>query len=182
VPPTVERVGFKALRPPQALLSFDLPCDGTCMTRPWLIFAAVLTACTQAGPDRASLPDRQALTGVIVAQLNRSAQDWNRGDLESFISDYAPDSLPTFFAQGHLHRGLDFIRAHYAPRFAPGAVRDSLRFEEIDARPLSPTLALVTARFVLFRGGQTTASGPFTLVLEQRPDGWKILHDHSSSD
>ena len=175
-------MGVEALRPSQGLLSFDLPCHGSCMTRLRLILAALLAACTHPGPDHAWLPDRQALTGLIVAQLNRSAQDWNRGDLESFLSDYAPDSLPTFFAQGHLHRGLDFIRAHYAPRFAPGATRDSLRFEEIDARPLSPTLALVTARFVLVHGGQTTASGPFTLVMEQRPDGWKILHDHSSSD
>jgi hypothetical protein len=41
---------------------------------------------------------------------------------------------------------------------------------------------VVTARFVLFRAAATTASGPFTLVLERRADGWKILHDHSSSD
>lgn len=32
------------------------------------------------------------------------------------------------------------------------------------------------------RDGRTTSSGSFTLVMERRPDGWKILHDHTSSD
>lgn len=81
-----------------------------------------------------------------------------------------------------MHRGFDWIRSHYAPVFAPGAPRDSVRFEDLAARPLSPTLALVTGRFILFREGRTTASGPFTLVMELRHDGWKILHDHTSSD
>lgn len=47
---------------------------------------------------------------------------------------------------------------------------------------LSPAVALVTARYVLHRDGRTTSSGPFTLVMERGPDGWKILHDHTSSD
>jgi ketosteroid isomerase-like protein len=42
--------------------------------------------------------------------------------------------------------------------------------------------SLIAARYVLYRGGQTTSSGPFTLVMERRTDGWKILHDHMSSD
>jgi ketosteroid isomerase-like protein len=36
--------------------------------------------------------------------------------------------------------------------------------------------------FDRIRDGRTTASGPFTLVMERRPDGWKILHDHTSSN
>lgn len=119
---------------------------------------------------------------TVRAQFARAAADWNRGDLNGFISDYAPDSSTTFIASGHLRHGFDFIRGNYAPRFAPGARRDSLRFEEFEVRPLSPSLALVTARYLLYRNGETTASGPFTLVMESRPDGWKILHDHSSSD
>jgi ketosteroid isomerase-like protein len=43
-------------------------------------------------------------------------------------------------------------------------------------------VALVTSRFVLARDGRTTASGPLTLIKERRPDGWKILHDQTSSD
>jgi beta-aspartyl-peptidase (threonine type) len=119
---------------------------------------------------------------VITAQLERSASDWNGGDLNAFMSDYAAESTTTY-VDGHRARaGIDFIRGVYASRFSPGARRDSLHFEEVNVRPLSATLAVVTARFILQRNNEITASGPFTLVMERRPEGWKILHDHSSRD
>lgn len=150
-----------------------------------LLMAVALAACRAGGRSTTAatpLADRTALTQQITAQLGRAATDWNRGDLNGFLSDYAAESTTTFVDGRRARHGIDFIRRRYAPRFAPGASRDSLRFEEIEARPLSPTLALVTARFLLHRGNQISASGPFSLVMERRPEGWKILHDHSSSD
>ncbi|HXI21838.1 MAG TPA: nuclear transport factor 2 family protein [Gemmatimonadales bacterium] len=151
------------------------------MHRCTLPFVVGLAACAPRSRP-AVAPDPRALRDSLVAQFARSADAWNRGDLDGFVSDYAPDSLTSFVSRGHVHHGFAWIRQNYAPRFAPGAARDSLRFEEFEVRPLAPALLLVTARFVLFRDGQTTASGPFTLIMERRTDGWKILHDHSSSD
>ncbi len=148
--------------------------------RPLAAAVLVLAAC--APPPGAPLPERGALRAELVAQLDRSAEAWTRGDLEGFLSDYAADSATSFVAGGRVHRGLDWIRDHYAPSFRPNAPRDRLRFESFEVRPLAPTLALVTARFVLSRGDSVTASGPFTLVLERRAQEWKILHDHTSSD
>ena len=150
-----------------------------------VLVATVLTACRGSAPPAAApgpASDSAALTRLITAQLERSAVDWNRGDLDGFLSDYAPESTTTFIDGRRARQGIDFIRGNYAPRFSPGARRDSLHFEEVQVRGLSPTLALVTARFVLQRRSEITASGPFTLVMERRPEGWKILHDHSSSD
>jgi ketosteroid isomerase-like protein len=145
-----------------------------------VLVAVVLAACRgSTRPTTAPSPgtDSAALTRLITAQLERSALDWNRGDLDAFLSDYAPESTTTFIDGWRARQGIGFIRENYAPRFSPGARRDSLHFEEVKVRGLSPTLALVTER-----GSEITASGPFTLVMERRPEGWKILHDHSSSD
>jgi ketosteroid isomerase-like protein len=153
--------------------------------RAMVLVAVVLAACRgSARPTTAPSPgsDSAALTRLITAQLQRSALDWNRGDLDGFLSDYAPESTTTFIDGRRARQGIGFIRGNYAPRFSPGARRDSLHFEEVEVRGLSPTLAVVTARFILQRGSEITASGPFTLVMERRPEGWKILHDHSSSD
>ncbi len=153
--------------------------------RTMVLAAIALAACRgSARPATAVSPvsGSAGLTRVIAAQLDRSASDWNRGDLTAFLSDYAPESTTTFIDGRRAREGIDFIRGNYAPRFAPGARRDSLHFEELRVRGLSPTLALVTARFILQRGSEVTASGPFTLVMERRPEGWRILHDHSSSD
>ena len=149
-----------------------------------LLLAAAVAACRTGGENTASGSNSSVVTlaSQITSQLDRAADDWNRGDLERFLSDYAAESTTTFMDGRRARHGFEFIRQNYAPRFAPGARRDSLRFEEVEARRLRPDLALVTARFVLTRRDSVTASGPFTLVMEQRPAGWRILHDHTSSD
>ena len=149
------------------------------------IFAAVAVAaaaCSSSPAPSTPAPAPADLTTEFQQQFQRSANDWNRGDLDKFMSDYAHDSLTTYVAGGHLRFGYDRIREGYAPRFAPGAQRDCLRFEEFHVRVLSSTLALVNARYILYRDDATTSSGPFTLVMERQADGWKILHDHTHSD
>jgi uncharacterized protein (TIGR02246 family) len=124
--------------------------------------------------------DPVRLTEVLELQFAEARSAWNRGDLDAFLALYAEDA--TFVDGRRPQRGIAWIRANYAPAFAPGATRDSLAIKEFTARPLSTTLALVTARYVLYQGAYTTQSGPFTVIMEERTDGWKILHDHSSSD
>ncbi|HEU4828626.1 MAG TPA: nuclear transport factor 2 family protein [Gemmatimonadales bacterium] len=129
----------------------------------------------------AGAPDA-GLQAEIERTFDRSARDWNAGDLDGFMSDYARDSTTSYVSGGRVRYGYDQIRDNYASRFAPGASRDSLRFENLAVRALGESHALVTARFILHRDGRTTASGPFSVIMERRADGWKILHDHTSSD
>jgi ketosteroid isomerase-like protein len=119
----------------------------------------------------------------IAAMLQRSAVDWNRGDLDGFMSDYAHDSLTSYVSGGHVQYGWQALYDRYQKTyFAPGKHRDSLAFNEVRVRPLTLDLALCTARFELHRGDSVTASGPFSLVLQKRGDRWLILHDHTSAD
>jgi beta-aspartyl-peptidase (threonine type) len=146
------------------------------------LLVAILAGAGCARPSPLPPPSPATLGPELEAQFERSAVAWNSGDLAGFMEDYARDSLTTYMGARAPVYGWATIRDRYAPSFQPGARRDSLRFERFAVRPLSPTLALVTARFILHRGDSVTASGPFTLVMERRPDGWKILHDHTSSD
>lgn len=127
-------------------------------------------------------PPTAHVTREVTQMLERSAAAWNRGDLDAFVADYAADTRTGFVADGRVHYGFDWIRSRYAPAFAPAADRDSLRFEDVAARPLGPRHALATARFVLERSDSVTASGPFTLILERHDTEWKIVHDHTSHD
>lgn len=119
----------------------------------------------------------------ITAALNRSASDWNRGDLDGFMSDYAKDSTTSYVTGGHVQYGWQPLYDHYKTTyFAPGKFRDSLSFTEVRVRPLTIGLAFATARFELHRGDSLTGSGPFTLILQKRDNRWLILHDHTSAD
>lgn len=120
----------------------------------------------------------------IDAMLARAASSWNRGDLDAFMSDYLPGAGTTFVAGRDLLRGTAAIRAVYAPRFAPGGVRDSLSFVVLDVDPLGSDLLNVVATYVLARRvdgrDSVTARGPTSLVLRRVDGRWRIVHDHSS--
>ena len=148
-----------------------------------LVIGCILcAACTPAPSPHTRAPDAATVTIALAQQFQRAAAAWNRGDLDGFMSDYLVDTATTYIGNGGLVRGFEAIRGRYAPWFAEDANRDSLRFEDFQVRVLADELALVTARYVLYRGAERTASGPFTLIMRHRPDGWKIIHDHSSSD
>ena len=119
---------------------------------------------------------------TVEDMLEESASQWNRGDLAGFMDDYVQSENTTYIGGGGLLTGYEAIRARYAPLFEPGVQRDSLRFEDVRLRRLAAVEAIATARWVLHRNGTVTGSGPFTLVLRHTSVGWKIIHDHSSSD
>lgn len=137
----------------------------------------LLTACSAPAVPMGD-PPRE-----IEAMLTRSAGDWNRGDLAGFMSDYAHDSLTSYVSGGHVQYGWQVLYDRYhANYFAPGKSRDSLAFEEVRVRTLTPDFAYATARFRLIRGDSVVASGRFTLMLQKQGIHWRILHDHTSAD
>lgn len=161
-----------------------------------------LAACTlQPNPRRqggggaaAEAPSAEA---AITAMLEASAGSWNAGDLEGFLNDYSTRPELTFVGSSGIQRGIDEVRARYETSYwSPGAERDSLRFEDVEVRPLGGEYALTLGRYVLFRPGaedaaagsgavsaadSVTATGRFTLVLRREDGAWKIIHDHSSA-
>lgn len=142
-----------------------------------VVLAAIAIACSA---PREQLGDPPTEIG---AMLQRSAADWNHGDLAGFMSDYAKDSLTSYMSGGHIQYGWQALYDRYqANYFAPGKPRDSLSFDELHVRVLTTDLAYAIARFKLSRGDSVVASGPFTLVLQRRGDRWRILHDHTSAD
>lgn len=146
----------------------------------FLLAALVLLSCSPA-PPAASPVDRAREVGEIVRMLEASAQGWNRGDLDAFLVPYADDA--TFAASDELLRGKPAIRAAYqASYFDADGVRGTQRYEGIEVRMLGPRGALAVGRYVVTElgAGQADESGLFTLALERRAEGWRIIHEHSS--
>jgi len=116
--------------------------------------------------------------------LAHAAANWNRGDLDAFVADYLPGAGTTYIGSRGVLRGPEAIRAAYAPRFAPGGVRDSLSFELLDVDPLAPDAINVIATYILARNvsgrDSVTARGPTSLVMRRVDGRWRIVHDHSS--
>ena len=142
--------------------------------RPSMLVLAALVACAPSPTPRTDpTPELQAL-------MAQSARAWNAGDLDGFLITYARDSATTFVTTRGPISGFEAIRGRYAARFDPRAERDSLTFTDFTVRMLGPDHVLSTARYVLTRGDSVTATGPFTVIWERRPEGWRMVHDHTS--
>jgi len=138
-----------------------------------VLLATALAACAAPAPTADPSPELQAL-------LDQSAAAWNAGDLDGFLITYARDSATTFVTTRGPVYGFETIRDRYAARFEPGAERDSLHFTDFTVRMLGADYVLSTARYMLTRGDSVTATGPFTVIWERRPEGWRMIHDHTS--
>jgi uncharacterized protein (TIGR02246 family) len=139
------------------------------------------SATSQSARVSVSQAARDSAAREIAVMMQASAMAWNRGDLDAFVNYYEPDTTTTYIGRNGIVRGRAAIRAVYAPRFAPGGVRDSLSFENTEIDLLAPGVANVISWYRLMRGDSTTARGPTSLVMRHDADGqWRIVHDHSS--
>ena len=118
----------------------------------------------------------------VAAVLDSQVAAWNKGDLEAFAATYEDSPSITFYGKS-LNRGYAEVLARYKKSYATREAMGSLRFEIVESRILGEDHALVLGKFFLTRSaaGGGDATGQFTLVLKKTNQGWKIVHDHTSS-
>ena len=146
-----------------------------------LALGLVLTvsACAASTPHLATFQpaDRAAIAGVLEAQIAA----WNRGDLAGYMEGYAHTPALIFTSGGQVRRGWQDAFDHYQARYAtePNAMGHLVfKLESIDA--VGADGAVVLGDWELTANAHP-AHGVFSVVLERRPEGWRIIHDHTSS-
>ncbi len=120
--------------------------------------------------------DRQA----ISAALNAQQTAWNRGDVDAFLVGYWHSPELTFSGSSGVARGWDGVLARYKKNYPDRAAMGQLDFSDLEFRFLGPDAALVLGRWHLKRE-RDDLGGVFTLVWQRFPEGWKIIHDHTSA-
>ena len=87
----------------------------------------------------------------------------------------------TFSGSSGVQRGWDAVLARYRRSYPDRAAMGQLDFTDLEFRFLSPDAALVLGRWHLSRPPDNDAGGVFSLVLQKFPEGWRIIHDHTSA-
>lgn len=133
-------------------------------------------------PARAQAAAPAAETSAITAVLNKSVDDWNRGDLDAFATSYknSPDIL---FMGRTIQHGYAQMLARYKAAYPNRAAMGKLSFTQLAVQPLDARFATVTGHYHLERAvaGGGNADGYFLLVFEHTPRGWKIVRDDTTS-
>lgn len=125
--------------------------------------------------------EREEPADEIRSSLDSSEAGWNRGEIAAFLSPYRRSDSTTYVGSDGLRAGFARLRERYAPLFADGAERDSLRFSDLRVRSLGEGHALSIGRYTLRRRDSVTGTGWFSLVWERVRGRWRIVHDHSSA-
>jgi ketosteroid isomerase-like protein len=115
---------------------------------------------------------------AIRAVLDEQAAAWNRGDIDGYMAGYA-QSDDTMFVGTDVTRGWTRVRDRYKAKYDSRAKMGTLVFSDLDLRPLGSDDVIVTGAWKLTRDADTP-HGRFTLILHRRPEGWRIVYDHSS--
>src|SRR6202040_2361522 len=123
---------------------------------------------------------RQADRSAIRAVLDAQQQAWNRGDIDAFLTGYWHSPDLTFSGSNGIFRGWDAVMARYKKNYPDRSAMGTLDFSNLEFRPLGTDAALVLGHWHLKRE-KDEIGGVFTLVFQRFPEGWRIIHDHTSA-
>lgn len=124
---------------------------------------------------RRNIEDETKIRTVLSDQVAA----WNRGDVDGFMNGYARSAATEFISGDKLTRGWQTVRDRYKKKYDSREKMGTLDFSELKITRLSDDSALVIGRWQLVRKSDKP-HGRFTLLFRHTPEGWRIVHDHSS--
>lgn len=133
--------------------------------------AALVSAAPEQSPNSVA-----EIQSVLTAQQDA----WNRGDIDAFMNGYARSASTVFISEDEVRRGWETVRARYREKYSDRAKMGTLSFSEIEVTMLSSDAAVVLGRWKLKRENDEP-HGRFSLIFKRLPDGWRIVHDHTSA-
>ncbi|PYK42431.1 MAG: DUF4440 domain-containing protein [Verrucomicrobia bacterium] len=148
------------------------------MKSPWLALLPVLVAAILEAADEKSgnAPVISEIRDVLRAQQ----EAWNRGDIDSFMNGYARAETTVFVSGDEVRRGWQTVRDRYLSKYNDRAKMGTLTFSDLEIEQLGPDSAVALGRWELKRENDNP-HGRFTLIFRKTPDGWRIVHDHTSA-
>lgn len=146
------------------------------------VIAALIAGCAAAPEDTPEGADAEMQVAAIESVLVAQQQAWNSGDLDAFMDGYWQSDSLRFASGGRVRYGwqptLDGYRRGYPDRATMG----TLTFDSLSVHLLTSEDAYVFGRWSLARDSSfAPASGLFTLIFQRLPQGWRVVHDHTSS-
>jgi uncharacterized protein (TIGR02246 family) len=152
----------------------------TLSTAALLVVVAVAPLSVQAQSSaKRNKPERRSVA-VIRAVLDAQRDAWNRGDIEGYMDGYARSEATVFVSGDNVTRGWKTVLDRYKKNYNTREKMGTLTFSDLDITLVGNDAAIVLGRWHLKRAGDEP-HGRFTLVFRKTKQGWRIVHDHTSS-
>jgi beta-aspartyl-peptidase (threonine type) len=120
-------------------------------------------------------------TKEIQKVINDQAIAWNKGDLEGFMAGYWKSDELTFFSGKDKTKGWKATLERYRKRYqGKDKEMGKVTFTELQVEVIGDDRAWVRGHWRVVTKKETL-QGLFTLIFKKTADGWRIIHDHTSS-
>ena len=116
----------------------------------------------------------------IEGLLRAQQEAWNRGDINEFMNGYWRSEETAFVSGGEVTRGWQKVLDRYQKKYSDRAKMGTLTFSDLQITPLSADSAVALGAWKLKRA-KDQPHGRFTLIFRRLPEGWRIVHDHTSA-
>ena len=145
----------------------------------FLAFSIAAVAMFWVAPSE--LAAAQTDTASEIRIVLQSQQDaWNRGDIDTFMNGYSRSDDTVFVSGDEVTRGWQKVLDRYKKKYSDRAKMGTLTFSDLEITPLSNDSAVVLGSWELKRASDKP-HGRFTLIFHRFPEGWKIVHEHTSA-
>lgn len=114
----------------------------------------------------------------LLRILEVQKESWNRQDLEGFMAYYWNSEEFTFQSGANRLRGWKVLLERYKKSYS-GENWGELDFTNLEVNVLCADYAYVLGRWKL-ELKDSLREGVFTIIFRRFPEGWRIIHDHSS--
>jgi ketosteroid isomerase-like protein len=120
------------------------------------------------------------ISRAISVVLNAQRDAWNRGDVAGYMDGYARSEDTVFVSGDSVTRGWQTVLDRYRQKYDSREKMGTLVYSDLEITPIGNDAAIVLGRWQLKRTSDEP-HGRFTLLMRRTKQGWKIVHDHTSS-
>lgn len=120
------------------------------------------------------------IISAVRAVLEAQKDAWNRGDIAGYMAGYDRSLNTTFVSGDNVSRGWQTVHDRYQKNYNSREKMGSLTFSDLEVTVVSKDAAVMLGRWHLSRATDEP-HGRFTLIFRKTQQGWRIIHDHTSS-
>ena len=146
----------------------------------WILVIILTASILISGCFKQPEVDSDAIHNAILKVLKDQTAGWNAFDIERYMQGYWQSDSLRFASGDQVQRGWDQTLERYKRGYPDSKAMGHLTFSDLDITIISEDAALVFGRFTLERE-KDRPTGLFTLLFRKTEDGWRIVHDHTST-
>jgi len=151
-----------------------------CLALTTIAFSSPVSAQETEAKTKSKSPTNEQIIADIRTVLDVQVTSWNKGDIDGFMAGYWKSEKMVFISGDSVTRGWQGALDRYKKNYNTREKMGTLTFSDLEFNVLTKTNVVVIGRWMVTKANESP-KGRFTLIFRKVKEGWRIVHDHTSS-